>query len=175
VWQAAPPPLLASYRFLLCLLPPLRSPIRCRDGVRDLLKQWFIEHEDRDFPCLHNDLDYSGAVHEVIDGTVPIYTAELQALAFFHNDAAMAALSERFGADALSGAWPSGPFAAGLHCLIQQGVSDWYADDAESLWDSWLEALDSPELRRAALAKVAESDYLDNTPLTLHSNSVYFP
>ena len=38
------------------------------DDVVGLLKTYFIEHDSSDdFPCLHNDLDYSGAVHELID------------------------------------------------------------------------------------------------------------
>lgn len=128
------------------------------DGVRELLEQWFIEHEDRDLPCLYNDLDYSGSVHELIESTIPVYTADLQALAYFHHESVIAALSEQFGSDALSVDWQSGAFAAGLYCLIDRGVSYWYGSAAEDLWDSWLEALDSPELRRAAIAKVAQSD-----------------
>jgi hypothetical protein len=125
------------------------------DGVRDLLEVWFIENEDTDFPCLSNDLDYSGSVHQLIDITVPIWTSVLNELAYFHHEAALAALTDHFGAESLSGDWPRGPFAAGLYVLIEQGVSEWYDSDGEQLWDSWIEALNSPTIRRAAIAKAS--------------------
>jgi hypothetical protein len=125
------------------------------DSLRDLMADYFAEHEETDFPCLHNDLDYSGAVHELIDGAVPIYNAQLAELAYFHHAEALAALHDQFGDDAAAGNWPSGPFAAGLYCLIEQGVSEWYAADGEDLWHSWVEALEAPAIRRAAIAHVA--------------------
>jgi hypothetical protein len=125
------------------------------DSLRDLMADYFAEHAETDFPCLNNDLDYSGAVHELIDGAVPIYHAQLDELAYFHHRAALAAITEQFGGDATSGAWPSGPFAAGIYCLIEQGVSEWYAADGEELWDSWVEALESPAIRRAAIRRAA--------------------
>ena len=119
------------------------------DGVLELLKDRFVEETDTDFPDL-SDLDYSGAVHELIDGTVPVYTAELRELAYFHHDAALKALSDQFGS--VDGDWPSGPFAAGLYCLIQAGVGEWYADTASDAWDAWVDALEAPAIRRAAIA-----------------------
>lgn len=127
------------------------------DDVVELLKQYFIEHDSSDsFPCLHNDLDYSGAVHELIDSAVPIYTSELNELAYFHHDAAMSALSDQFGS--IDGDWPSGPFAAGLYSLIEQGLAEKYDEDAEDLWESWMEELDSKEMRKLAIGRVAQRE-----------------
>lgn len=124
--------------------------------VVELLKTYFIEHDfNDDFPCLHNDLDYSGAVHELIDSAVPIYTSELKELAYFHHDAALLALRDTFGADAATGDWPAGPFAAGLYCLIQEGINERWHADAEDLWQSWLDELDSADLRKLAIQRAS--------------------
>jgi len=129
------------------------------DDVVELLKTYFIEHDSSDdFPCLHNDLDYSGAVHELIDSAVPIYNAELSELAYFHHDAAMAALVQQFGSDAATGDWPSGPLAAGLYCLIEEGINEKWHEEAGDLWDSWMEELDSNEIRKLAIERVKQKE-----------------
>ena len=127
------------------------------DSVVTLLKDYFIEHGDTsDLPCLHIDLDYSGAVSEIIDSTVPIYISELKELAYFHHDAAIAALVDQFGS--ADGNWPSGVFAAGLYSLIEQGVSErWYAE-AEDLWDAWNATLNSAAVRKLALGAWQQSN-----------------
>lgn len=123
--------------------------------VVELLKTYFIEHDSSDdFPCLHNDLDYSGAIHELIDGAVPIYTNELNELVYFHHDAALSALTDQFGS--VDGSWPSGPFAAGLYCLIEEGINEKWHEEAEELWDSWVKELDCSDLRKLAIQRVAQ-------------------
>jgi len=125
--------------------------------VIELLKTYFIEHDSSDdFPCLHNDLDYSGAVHELIDSAVPVYTKELNELAYFHHDAALSALTDQFGS--ADGSWPSGPFAAGLYCLIEEGVNEKWHGEAEELWDSWVGELNCSDLRKLAIQRVAEKE-----------------
>ena len=100
------------------------------DDVTDLLKDYFVTHGG-DLPCLHNDLDYSGDVAGLIDSAVPIYNAQLSELAYFHHDAAINSLVEQFGS--ADGDWPSGVFAAGLYCLIEQGVSRRWDEDGGPL------------------------------------------
>ena len=120
------------------------------DEVKELLKDYFIEH-GADLPCLHNDLDYSGDVALLIDSAVPIYNAELSELAYFHHEAALSALVDTFGS--ADGEWPSGAFAAGLYCLIEQGVSSRWDEEAEDLWQEWLDELDTATIRKAALGQ----------------------
>jgi hypothetical protein len=120
------------------------------DEVKELLKDYFLTHGD-DLPCLHNDLDYSGEVASLIDSAVPIYNAELNELAYFHHDAAISALVDTFGS--AEGDWPSGAFAAGLYTLIEQGVSSRWHEEAEDLWQEWLDELDTATIRKAALAQ----------------------
>lgn len=117
--------------------------------VTDLLREYFVENGG-DFPCLQNDLDYSGSVSEIIDSAVPIYTSELNELAYFHHDAAIATLVETFGS--ADGDWPSGPFAAGLYSLIEEGINERWHADAEDLWEDCTESLDCAAVRKFALA-----------------------
>ena len=117
--------------------------------VAELLKDYFVTHGG-DLPCLHNDLDYNGDVAGLIDSAVPIYNAELSELAYFHHDAALSALVDTFGS--ADGDWPSGAFAAGLYTLIEQGVTSRWDEDAEDLWQEWLDLLDDKAVRQFALS-----------------------
>ena len=120
------------------------------DDVVELLETYFVENGG-DLPCLHNDLDYSGSVAELIDSAVPIYTSELNELAYFHHDAAIAALVDTFGS--ADGDWPSGTFAAGLYQLIHNGINERWHEEAEDLWQEWLDELDTATVRKVALAQ----------------------
>ena len=134
------------------------------DEVKELLKDYFIEHGD-DLPCLHNDLDYSGNVSGLIDSAVPHRTSELNELAYFHHDAAISSLISMFGS--ADGDWPNGAFAAGLYCLIEQGVNEKWHEEAEDLWQEWLDELNTATIRKAALAQwAAEQPSTDTEPPT---------
>lgn len=128
--------------------------------IVDLLRDYFVEHGG-DFPCLHNDLDYSGAVAEIIDSTVPIYTAELNELAYFHHDAAIAALVDTFGS--ADGDWPLGTFAAGLYQLIDNGINEKWHEEAEDLWQEWTDLLDDKSVRQFALSAWTKQQSDQNT------------
>ena len=55
------------------------------DDVKQELLNYLEANPDTDeLPCLNNDLDYSGAIHEIIDGSVPIYTHELEDNYYLH-------------------------------------------------------------------------------------------
>lgn len=132
------------------------------DGVWDdliqLMRDKFIS-DGGDLPDLYNDLDYSGDFTSLCDSAVPIYYSELNELAYFHHDAALTALTETYGS--ADGDWPMGPFAAGLYHLIEQGVSERYGQEAEDTWQEWTDALDSPAVRKFALAEAKrEADEL---------------
>lgn len=117
--------------------------------IVELLKDYFVEHGG-DLPCLHNDLDYSGDVAGLIDSAVPIYNAELSELAYFHHDAAISALVDTFGS--ADGDWPSGAFAAGLYTLIEQGVIEKWHEQAEDLWEEWVQMTNDKAVRQFALS-----------------------
>lgn len=121
------------------------------DEVVELLKEYFVIHGG-DLPCLHNDLDYDGSISNLIDSAVPIYNAELSELAYFHHNDAIAALEEQFGS--ADGDWPSGTFAAGVYQLIDNGINVRWNEDAEDLWQEWLDEMDTPAVRKFALSQV---------------------
>ena len=133
------------------------------DDVAQLLRDHFIDHGG-DLPDLHNDLDYSGSVSELIDSAVPIYNADLAELAYFHHDAAIAALTEQFGS--ADGDWPRGTFAAGLYSLIEAGVAKRWDDDAQELWDDWTAALDTATVRKFALQQLDAANEASETSST---------
>lgn len=119
------------------------------EQIVDLLRDYFVENGG-DLPCLHHDLDYSGDVAQIIDSTIPIYCSQLNELAYFHHDAAIAALVDTYGS--ADGDWPLGTFAAGLYQLIENGINERWHADAEDLWQEWLDELDTAAVRKFALS-----------------------
>jgi hypothetical protein len=128
------------------------------DEVVEQLKDHFILHGG-DLPCLHNDLDYDGTISNLIDSAVPIYNSELSELAYFHHNDAIAALEETFGS--ADGDWPSGTFAAGVYQLIDNGINERWNEDAEDLWQEWLDEMDTSAVRKFALSEISKRE----TPL----------
>ena len=79
---------------------------------------------------------------------VPMFMAE--ARRHHRHIHELQALRDQFGS--VDGDWPSGPFAAGLYSLIEQGISDRWHDNAEGLWDDWTAQLDTKQCRELALS-----------------------
>lgn len=136
------------------------------EQIVDLLRDYFVANGG-DLPCLHNDLDYSGAITELIDSAVPIHTSELNELAYFHHDAAIAALVDTFGS--ADGDWPSGTFAAGLYQLIDNGINEKWHEEAEDLWQEWLDELDTAAVRKFALSAWSAQQAKPDTEATEQS------
>jgi hypothetical protein len=112
------------------------------DDVRDALIDWLEEHHDvgdgePDAPCLHNDLDYSGRVHEIIDGSVPIYTSEIDGLWYLYGHEFEAAFDDAGIGDRRDEDWPCGWKPAAIYCYIEQCVTNWYAKSASDLVADW--------------------------------------
>ena len=93
------------------------------EDVQSLLEEWLKDNPDADEPpCLHNDLDYSGSVHEIIDGSVPIYTYEIETAWFLHSNE----LEQAYD-DAGVGDNPrENNGMAAIYFYIEQRVSEWY-------------------------------------------------
>lgn len=119
------------------------------EDLSELLRAYFVENGG-DLPCLHDDINYSGDLDNLIDSAIPIYTSQLNELAYFHHDAAIAALIQTYGS--ADGDWPLGTFAAGLYQLISDAISERWNDDAEDLWDDWTDRLDSTETRKFVMS-----------------------
>ena len=125
------------------------------DEVEILLGEYWEDCDGEEFPCLNNNLDCDGRVHQIVDGTVPIYTHELDALEYFHGRSGRERLDEEFGPskeEAGKEGWPMGKFPAAVYQLIMDGVNTWYQDDAEDIWDGWDELIQSKEIRKRVRA-----------------------
>lgn len=102
--------------------------------VRDFLRDYLEENPDTDeTPDIGNDLDYSGAVHEIIDGSVPIYTKEIEDTWYLY-----ASELEEAYKDAGIGDNPrenNGMVA--IYCYIEQKVHEWYRAEAGEIFETW--------------------------------------
>lgn len=106
------------------------------ESVKGELENYLNENPDTDnLPCLRNDLDYSGAIHEIVDGSLPIYTHEIDSTWFLHKNELEGAYE-----DAGVGDNPlENNGMATIYYYIDQKVSEWYNDNAQDIFDDWYE------------------------------------
>jgi len=109
------------------------------DAVRAELLSYLEQNQDSDeVPCISNDLDYSGAIHEIIDGAVPIYTQEITDIFYLHGDEVEQAFDDAGIGDKQDGAgWPMGWKAAAVYCYIESKVHEWYQAEAKDIFEDW--------------------------------------
>ncbi len=115
----------------------------CED-VRDLLVEHIQEkglEEDDGVPCLHNDLDYDGRVHEIVDGSVPVYTSEIRDLWYLYtNEFEVAYENAGVGENPREN---NG--MAAIYYYIHEYVCDWYDTSSEDIFEETL----NPEVKVA--------------------------
>lgn len=103
------------------------------DLVRDELENYLKENKPDECPDLGNDLDYSGAIHEIVDGCVPIYTAEIKDTWYLHENELVSAYE-----DAGVGDNPhENNGMSAIYFYIHQEVCGWYANNAEEIFNKW--------------------------------------
>ena len=81
-------------------------------------------------------LEYDGTLHEIIDGSVPVYTHQLEALFFVHkwdlmeafNDAGICTVDEVLNNP---DSYTLGLEGVAIYCYIEQSVNAWIHDDLE--------------------------------------------
>ena len=104
------------------------------DEVKDLLIEYIEEkglEEGDEVPCLHNDLDYSGRVHEIVDGSVPIYTKEITDLWYLYsNEFEQAYENAGTGENPLE---HNG--MAAIYFYIHEYVCNWYDEMSEEIFE----------------------------------------
>jgi hypothetical protein len=101
------------------------------ESVKDLLEEYIKENDSDSLPCLNNDLDYSGSVHEVIDGCVPVYTGIIDDTWYLYkSDLIEAYENAGIGSNPMENNGMSA-----IYCYIQQKVGEWYNDKAEEIFD----------------------------------------
>ncbi len=115
------------------------------EDVKQELLNFLESNPDTDStPDLGNDLDYSGAIHEIVDGAVPIYTGEIEGLFYLYGNDFEQAFDDA-GLGSKDDNWPSGWQAAAIYCYIEQEVNKWYHKEADDIFDDWKEAHPEPE------------------------------
>jgi hypothetical protein len=122
----------------------------CVDGaiesVKDALESYLADNPDTDeTPCISNDLDYSGTIHEIIDGAVPVYTSEIRDIFYLHGDEVEQAFDDAGIGEKRDGqdGFPCGWKAAAIYCYIEQEVHEWYRANAADIFDDWKEKRDA--------------------------------
>jgi hypothetical protein len=104
-----------------------------KDDIKDLAVEWIKENNEK--PDLYNDLDYDGSFHEIVDGSVPIYTSEINDLFYLYGNEFEEAFENAGIGDKDDEHWPSGWKAAAIYCYIEQEVSEWFNDNIEDIYD----------------------------------------
>lgn len=111
------------------------------EGVKSEMKALFMafmnENPDYEEPPDLSDLDDEGAVHEIIDSAVPVYTGEIVDLFYLYGDEFEAAFDNAGIGEKNDDNWPSGWQAAAIYCYIEQEVSEWYEQNRGDLYDEW--------------------------------------
>lgn len=99
--------------------------------VRDLLVDYLVDNGTESLPCLYNDLDYTGRVHEIVDSCVPIYTREIEETWFLHSRDLEDAFRDHEGdADTRQN---NG--TAAIYYYIESRVSKWFEENAGKIFE----------------------------------------
>jgi len=100
------------------------------EATESMLRSFCEEEMPDRVPCLHNDLDYSGSVHEAIGGAVPIWTADIEAAWFLHGGD----LEEAYESAGVGDNPRDNNGTAAIYYYIEQKVCEWYSENAKEIW-----------------------------------------
>ena len=107
------------------------------EEVETELLRYLEENPDTDdLPCLNNDLDYSGAIHEIVDGSVPIYTNEISDTWYLYKNE----LEEAYENAGCGDNPLENDGMAAIYYYIMDAVNTWYNDNGQDVFDKWKEA-----------------------------------
>lgn len=105
------------------------------EEAKEVLLSYLQENDCDSLPCLNNDLDYSGAIHEIVDSSVPIYTSEIEDTWFLHSSR----LNEAYENAGVGENPRENNGMAAIYCYIMEQVQNWYSDNAQDIFDEYLE------------------------------------
>lgn len=108
------------------------------EDVKQELENYLAENKPDKLPDW-GDLDYSGALHEIIDGSVPIYTHEIDSTFYLYGNEIEQAFDDAGIGSKEDNGWPMGWKAAAIYCYIEQRVQEWFHDHAEEVFEEWQE------------------------------------
>jgi len=103
------------------------------DDVRSELLNYLSENKPDSLPCLNNDLDYSGSIHEIVDGSVPIYTKEIQDTWYLHGSK----LEDAYENAGCGNNPRENDGMAAIYYYIHEQVCRWYENEAEDIFEEW--------------------------------------
>jgi hypothetical protein len=103
------------------------------EDVKTELLRYCEDNEPDKLPDLCNDLDYSGAIHEIVDGSVPIYTKEIDDTWYLHGNA----LEEAYENAGVGDNPKENNGQAAIYFYIHEQVNEWYNDHAEDVFEEW--------------------------------------
>lgn len=109
------------------------------EDVKDELQRFLEENKPDELPCLNNDLDYSGAIHQIIDSNIPIYTHLLEDTWYLYSNELKEALDNAglYSDEDLAKLTNDQMIMSAYYCYLQDKVNEWYSEDAESIFDAW--------------------------------------
>lgn len=106
------------------------------DEVRSTLMEYLEANPDTtECPCLNNDLDYSGTIHEIVDGSVPIYTSEINDTWYLYGSE----LEEAYENAGVGSNPRENDGMAAIYFYIMDKVAHWYDMYADGIFNDWRE------------------------------------
>jgi hypothetical protein len=131
------------------------------EDVKNELISYCDDNEPDKLPDLGNDLDYSGTIHEIVDGSVPIYNNEIRDIFYLHGSEVEEAF-DNAGFDSKDDKdWPLGWKPAAIYSYIQEQVHEWYNDHAEEVFEEWQEKDRAKKLAGIEIFEVTADDFLE--------------
>jgi hypothetical protein len=106
------------------------------DDVKEVLKAYLEENDPDCLPCLNNDLDYSGAIHKILDSLVPIYTHEIESTWLLYS----CELEDAYENAGVGDNPREKDGMTAIYFYIKEKVGEWYDDNAQDIFNAWLEA-----------------------------------
>lgn len=104
------------------------------EEVKGELERYLEENPDTDkLPCLNNDLDYSGAIHEIVDGSVPVYSGEVRDTWYLYRSD----LIEAYENAGVGDNPEENEGLAAIYFYIMDQVQEWYQENAEDIFEEW--------------------------------------
>ena len=113
-----------------------------KDDVNTEIENYIKENEEKPD---YSDLDYSGAIHEIIDSAVPIYTNKINNLFFLYGNEMENAFDNAGIGEKNDDSWPMGWKAAAIYCYIEEQLMNDLDDMIDELWDKYEESLPKEE------------------------------
>jgi len=126
------------------------------EDVKDELLRYCDDNEPDKVPDLGNELDYSGTIHEIVDGSVPIYTKEINDTWYLHGNA----LEEAYEYAGVGDNPKENNGLAAIYFYIDQAVRDWYHDHAEEVFEEWQKKHRAKKLAGIEIFEVTADDFV---------------